>query len=826
MNKTHARSKIQGSMSGLEKNAARQLDEELSVEGPASKIKLLVILLVIVCAAVVTTHWPALSAKALSFDDSEYLTENVLVQNPSWSSAWRFLSEVVRPSSVRGYYQPLAMISLMFDYALGGRQDNLMPFHRTSLALHTANTALVIVFLYLLFGRVWVSAGVGLLFGLHPMTVETIAWVGERKTVLAAFFALWCLVLYLRYARGKERRFYIGCVVMYVLSLLCKPISLPLPVLLLLLDYWPIRRLSRKCVWEKIPLFVVGAVFCCIIFVSQYSAGGVVLPSDYNPVPIVLILCHNIVFYLYKIIWPIALSSHYGFPEPLGLSDPMVLAGVIGSFVLIVLLMISLRWTRGAFTGWLFFFIAILPTMQIIGFSSVIAADKFVYLPSVGLLMILVSFGIWFCGTDWSGKFVVRRVAMIIIVLLLAGAELVATRHYLVHWRNTLSLCEHMLKLRPKAVIVHNMAGIELRSQGRFEDAISHFRRALAIKPDYVRALGNLGVALESQGKVDEAISCYIRAIQIKPKSPLMYYDLGIAHESLGKIDEAIRYYRKALELKPDYYQAHNNLGNVLKSKGKLIEAISHYEAALQIKPNSASIHFNLGIANRLLGDLNQSVYHYRKALQFEPAGAETHYNLANVFESQGKVSDAVDHYRMALKYKPDFVQAHFNLGNVLQSQGRFDESIYHYRKVLEFKTDDAEAHYNLGLVLAMTGEVVETVKHFEEAIRLAPDWPSPLNAAALILATNTDPKLRDANKAVEFAERACKLTKNENASILNTLATAYAATGQFDKALITGQKALALASAGHADELANYIRRQLERYREQAKSQRESVGD
>ena len=202
-----------------------------------SQIILLGGLLVIVCVVAAAAHWPALPARALSFDDHQYLHNNQLVQNPSWTSAWRFLSEVFEPSTVGGYYQPLAMISLMFDCAMGGGPDNLRPFHVTSLSLHVLNTALVIVLLYMLFGKVWPAAMVGLLFGVHPLTVEPIPWIGERKTLLASFFALWCVIIYVRYSRKSSWKLYAGCVVMYVLALMAKPTTTPLPVLLLLLDF-------------------------------------------------------------------------------------------------------------------------------------------------------------------------------------------------------------------------------------------------------------------------------------------------------------------------------------------------------------------------------------------------------------------------------------------------------------------------------------------------------------------------------------------------------------------------------------------------------------
>ena len=360
-----------------------------------TKFGLLAVLTAAVCGAVVITHWPALNANALSFDDQQYFTGNALVQNPSWNSAKRFLTEVLEPSTVEGYYQPLAMISLMFDYAAGGRKNNLTPFHTTSLILHTANTALIIILLYLLFGNIWAAAAAGLLFGVHPMTVEPIPWVGERKTLLAAFFSLWSLFFYVRYAKSANRKFYIACFFAYFLALMSKPTSTPLPAVMLLMDYWPLNRLSKKTILEKIPLFLMGAIFACITYISQHRTAVTVLPTKYGPEYVPAVLCHNIIFYLYKIIWPVNLSSHYAFPKPFGLTSPMVLAGVIGTCILIPVLLFSLRFTKAALTGWLIFFVAIFPTMGVIGFTNVIASDKFAYLPSVGLLMALTAFLIW-----------------------------------------------------------------------------------------------------------------------------------------------------------------------------------------------------------------------------------------------------------------------------------------------------------------------------------------------------------------------------------------------------------------------------------------------
>ena len=703
------------------------------------------VLLIAVCLAVIVTHWPALSRQALFFDDNQYLTQNPLVQEPGWSSVRRFLTEVLEPSTVEGYYQPLTMISLMVDYALGGRPDNLQQFHYTSLALHAANTALVVVLLYLLFGQFWVAAAVGLLFGVHPMMVEPIVWVGERKTLLAAFFSLWSLILYVYYTRKSDSKLYGICLISYVLALMSKPVSMPLPLLMLLMDYWPLKRLKGRTVFEKLPFFAIVVISSIITYVSQSRTAAVTAPAEYGLVRILLVICHNIIFYLYKIVWPVNLSPFYAVPKLLTLSNPYVLAGLIGTCILVPLLLISLRWTRGLFTGWLFFFIAVFPTMGVVGFTNVIASDRFVYLPSVGLLMILMSFLCWSVGAKRFANLSARHLVVVIAVFILAGAEAIATRRQMVHWQDTETICEYVLRLTPDAAPVHLILGAALKSQGKLDEAISHYQQALQIEPDYSRA----------------------------------HYVLGVAFTLKGKLDEAVAHYQQALRIKPDYVSAHNSLGLVLKSQGKLDEAISHFRQALLIEPNNVDVHRNLGDALSAQGRFDESISHYLKALEVKPDFAEAHYNMALSLRSLGRIDEAIDHFNQAVRFEPNFVAAHNNLARTLVTAGRIDAAL----------------------------------EHFYEALRLKPDSAAALGGIASILVNHPNPAARDPNRAIEFASRAAVLTGYNDSVVLETLAAAFAATGQFDKAAITLQTAVDLASAKGDDEFAARLRRELRRY-------------
>jgi tetratricopeptide (TPR) repeat protein len=683
------------------------------------------VLIVVVGITVLVAHWPALSAEALSFDDTQYLTENPLVQNPGWASVGRFFGEVLEPSTVRGYYQPLSMISLMLDHAMGGRADNLRPFHRTSLGLHIANTALVIVLLYLLFRRVWVAAVVGLLFGLHPMTVEPIPWVGERKTLLAAFFALWSLVAYVGYARRGVRTWYRACLASFVLALMSKPTTTPLPLLLLLLDYWPLRRLNWGAVVQKIPFLLIAGISAVITVVSQGRTSSATMPGEYPLLHVPLILCHNIIFYLYKMVWPTNLCSHYPFPDPLALSDPMVLAGVVGTCMLIPALLLSWRRTRAPLVGWLFFFVAILPTMGVIGFTNVIASDKFAYLPSVGLMLPFA----WCLGHIWSRTAGTPypkawRAMMVLAVALVVSAEGRATRRYLVYWRDTETLDRYMLGLAPSSPKLHVKLGNTLLSQGRPGAAVRYYRSALALRPDMFDGHHNLALALQRQGKIEEAIQHCRAAMRSQPDqrlTHLVHISLGGCLLELGRTDKAVRHFRAALRLKPDDVNAHVGLGLALLRSQNLEEAGRQFVAALTLRPDNAGAHYNLGKVLSAQGQLDEAVDQYRRALPLAPDAPELHNNLALILVRLGKIDEAIAQYREVLRIEPGDSATRHALATLLARRGRYAEAADEYRAVLAFDSNDVDAHFGLACALSVMGEADQATGEFREALRIDP---------------------------------------------------------------------------------------------------------
>ncbi|MEK6676414.1 MAG: tetratricopeptide repeat protein [Planctomycetota bacterium] len=653
-----------------------------------SNLTRLVLAALFVSSATIIVHWPVLSTNSLGIDDDQYLVENRFVQNPSFAHAWKFLSEVRAPSTVQGYYQPLTMVSLMLDSAMGGSTKTLRPFHRTSLTLHTLNVALVVILLYLLFQNSLAAAICGLLFGLHPMTVETMPWIGERKTLLAAIFALISLVAYVRYAqsngriadsshpspisRGRARwglfegdlRWLAASIIGFALALLSKPTSTPLPLVMVLIDLWPLQRMSRKTLLEKLPLFALAGISAILTLVSQAgSLAGVTAPSEQNPVRIVLILCHNIVFYLYKMIWLGDYWPHYLFPEPLTLSNPPILIGLIGTILLLAALSWSLRWTRVCAIGWLIFLVAILPTMGIIGFTLVIASDKFAYLPCIGLLMVLA----WFLskmtlyGTNQRAKRIIFIGTALAVVFFMA-AEIRSTRTAISHWRDSETLYRFILIKTPNAPVAHlSLAAILAQSQ-RLDEAVQHYHSAIQIRPIYVEAHHQLGKALFTAGRFADAISPLKKALELKHDYVPALGDLGIALGGLGKTEEAVETLKHALNFAPKDSNLHNNLGLMLSQSGNPDEAVKHYERAIQLDPRNVRAMTNLGRALMKQGQPDKAFTQFQSAVRVDPAHGPAWYELSLIYRSRNDLPKTIDALKRTLAANPNHPRARQDL--------------------------------------------------------------------------------------------------------------------------------------------------------------------
>jgi tetratricopeptide (TPR) repeat protein len=403
--------------------------------------------------------------------------------------------------------------------------------------------------------------------------------------------------------------------------------------------------------------------------ISQGRTAGVDMPDASSRGSILLGLCHNIVFYLSKIVWPTNLSSYYALPNPMTLSHPAILAGVVGTAVLIPVLLVSLRWTRAPMGGWLFFFVVIFPTMGGIGFTQVIAADKYAYLPSVGLLMVLA----WSLGKLWGRLPTPAAKAGVCILpaVALTVALSSATRQHLAHWRDTEGLYRYMLTLTPKAATLHSNLGFALSAAGRSDEAIECYQQSLRLRPNHAETCNNLGIAYFHKDQLDKAIACYERTLQINPAYFKAHNNLGNALLAKGKLPEAIAQYRQALRMSPTYANAHYNLGVALANQGQLEQAADEFSRALAINPRSLEAHSNLGIALEYLGQLDGAIEHFRWAVRLRPTDPEVHYRLGVALARAGRSTEAILQFTEALRLKPDHASARAGLSAALQTTTR-----------------------------------------------------------------------------------------------------------------------------------------------------------
>jgi Flp pilus assembly protein TadD len=584
----------------------------------------------------------------VNYDDSLYVYENrVVTQGISLKGVeWVFTHNMVFN------WHPLTMISHMLDCQLYGLWAG--GHHLTNVLLQAVNAMLLFLVLRNLTGALWRSAFVAAVFAVHPLRVESVAWVAERKDVLSGLFFMLTLWAYERHGRRPfSPGRYLGVIFLFAMGLLSKPMVVTLPFVLLLLDYWPLGRFAqfaggrkwfgvpRRLLLEKIPLLVLAVVGCAVTLLAQQKA---ILTREQLPFALrasnALMSCTT---YIGQLFYPAGLAPFY----PYSTSRPptgevffaaLFLAAVSGGVVV---------WRRKRpflMVGWLWYLGMLVPVIGLVQVSQQAHADRYTYLPQIGLSMMVV----WL-GADLGAGWRHRRV-MLGGIMALVLAVLAADAHrQTAYWCDSESLWTHTLAVTPENYVTHDNLGVALADHGSLVEAIEHFQRALQLNPEDANAHNNLGIVLARQGKSAEAIEHYERALQFNPDYAKAHINLGIALAGRGKLAEAIGHYERALQLNPDSAEAHNNLGIALTRQDRLVEAVEHFERALQLNPDSPEAHNNLGIALARQDKLVEAAEHFERALQLNPDYANAHINLGVALARQGKLAGAIQHFQQAL---------------------------------------------------------------------------------------------------------------------------------------------------------------------------------
>jgi Flp pilus assembly protein TadD len=514
--------------------------------------------------------------------------------------------------------------------------------HLTNVLFHIANTLLLFVVFRRMTGYLWRSGIVAALFALHPLHVESVAWVAERKDVLSTFFWMLTLWSYVRYFERPGVIRYLLILLFFVLGLMAKPMVVTLPVVLLLLDYWPLKRLrfgkTRRdsnthqtlsvltLIWEKIPLFVFTTASSVVTFAVQQSGGAV---GSFVAYPLNIRIANALVTYVSyigKMIWPYHLAVFYPHPHAFPWFQ------VAGSCVLIVFIFfvvfLAVKRYPWLAVGWLWYIITLIPVIGLVQIGSQAMADRYTYIPLIGIF-IIIAWGVPELMARWR-----HRKTVLITMAAISFSILMTTSWLQVrYWRNSITLFEHTLNVTANNHVAHTNLGIALFFQGKLDRSIEHFHKALRINPGFVDARINLGIALANKGKMDEAISNFYEVLEINPDSYEAHNSLGVALERQGDKAKAAIHYCEALRINPYYGEAHNNLGVTLASRGKLDEAISHYSEALRINPRFAKVYNNLGIALIRKGKIEQAILQFREALRIKPDYTHAYENLERALE-------------------------------------------------------------------------------------------------------------------------------------------------------------------------------------------------
>lgn len=775
--------------------------------------------LIAICFALavvtIAAYWPVLQNGFVNYDDPSYVTENAHVVGGlrSEEMLWAF------QTCHAGNWHPLTWLSHMLDVTLFGLKP--AGHHLSNLLFHIANSVLLFVVLQRMTGATCRSGVVATLFALHPLHVESVAWIAERKDVLSTFFFLLTLFAYTNYAHKIEaspRSFrvwihYFCAVLFFACGLMSKPMLVSLPFVLLLVDFWPLQRLPygikqtrgaaiKKLILEKLPFFALSAVSCGVTFFVQRSAGAVNSFETVSPELRVANALISYIRYLGKIFWPEGLAVIYPFPRswPIEMS-----AGA--AMILLAISAVVLRHLRRApylAVGWFWYLGTLLPVIGLVQVGGQALADRYTYIPSIGFFVMIV----WTLSEvpEWWSATRPWLTAGALIVF--AGCA-VAARHQLAFWRNSRVLFEHALAVTEQNAIAENNLGVILTD---FVIAEPHFEKAVRIHPGYPEALANLAMCRENKGEVEAAINLFQRSLQSRP-NPTAYYGLANIYSKQERFEIAEENYRAALKLKPDFSEAWFNLGILHQKQKKIGEANQDYITALRFKPDRAEAHLAFGASLAGQKKFDEAIVEFNTALQLEPDNGDAHFNLGFALQSKGDLPGATKQFAEACQLRPDDFEARKALGFALLCQGKMAEAVPQFELVLRTRPD-ASAHYYLALALDSQGLMEAALTNYQEAVRLASGTAQYLNDLAWLRATSVNDAVRNGAEAVRLGEEANRISGGKEPRFLGTLDAAYAETGRFDEAIATAIKARELALAARQPEIAQAAEQRLALYR------------
>jgi tetratricopeptide (TPR) repeat protein len=624
--------------------------------------KILAIYLLLILTILVT-YWQVKDFNFVGFDDELYITENSHTQSGLTIDGivWAFTTFHA------GNWHPLTWLSHMLDCELYGL--NPMGHHWTNLLFHMTNTLLLFFMFQKMTGAIWKSAFVAALFALHPLHVESVAWVAERKDVLSTFFGMLTILAYIRYVKKRNFLRYSLIFIFLSLGLMAKPMLVTLPFVLLLLDFWPLERLKYyshhqssklfSLIYEKIPLFIPVAISSVLTIFAQKEAGALYSFESLSANTRIANAFVSYASYIVKTIWPQNLAIFY--PHSFGMLSLWYV--FLAAFAMAGISFFSIRLFKQrpyVAVGWFWYLVTLIPVIGLIQVGAQGMADRYTYIPLTGLF-IMLAWGISDLLKKWHYRKTVLAVCAIILLFTFSTRSYFQIRH----WENSAAVFKNAIQTTKNNWLAYRELGLALMRDGELDDAVFYYKKALQIRPNYLTALDNLGMTLHRLGRFEEALFYYSKALKINRKDAGIHNNTANVLTALGKLEEAIKHYKKAILITPDFAEPHYNLANILVIQKKFDEAVFHYESAIK----------------------NDSEYN------------DAHYNLGCILLRQKKIKEALTHFTEVIKINPDYKQAYNHIGIILVQKGKFKKAKKFFSKAVQIDPDYSEALKNLKIL-------------------------------------------------------------------------------------------------------------------------------
>lgn len=749
--------------------------------------------LLLVAVVTFACFLPALSNEFVNWDDHIYLGNNPNYQGLDWERIqWMFTTFHGGP------YQPLSWMTYGFDYLIWDMDAT--GYHLTSMVFHAASAAVLFLVAMQVFG--WALPGCGrnglicgailsaLLFGIHPLRAESVAWATERRDVVSGLFFLLAILFYLRWCKQRNRgggvRFgwpvasFIAC----VLSLLSKGMGVSLPVVLLMLDWYPLRRWGRpagvggsgwprgegrRAALEKIPFFLVSLAFGVAAIVGVAKAGAISTVENLNAFERVVVSCYSMVFYLFKSLLPFGLSPLYEFPVNMDALHWRFL-GCVPLFAGACMAIFRRRKRApGIAAAWACYAVILFPVSGLLHAGPQLVADRYSYLATISLAILAGGiFALAWCRPGLQKQRAPLGVLAVSILVLLGGRTWMQTGI----WRNSLTLWHHVANVNPESWNAHNNLGVCYALQGDLDLSLKHYQRSLAINPEY-----SLG-----------------------------YFNVGRLFERRGDLGSAVTSYEAALKFDPTLAKANTNLGNLLLVQNRPEEAVELYSRVLERQPDDIATLTNIGEALIQLERAEEAMSYLRRAVALDPKRIEAQFNLGNALERSGQIDQAAEQFGLCMEIAPDNLKSAEALSSLLVSRGRFAEAVPALRVVVDLSPADPQSLTNLGAALMDSGRYGESREVLSEALALAPKAFPTCLALSRLLASAPLEAIRDGKEAERLALIVCEGREYESPSALDALAASYAELGRFNDAAATALQAVRLARGSGRTALAEQI--------------------